>query len=338
MIANERLATCMMCHEPCIAACPVTQATHRHTTAPSRLAQAAFEAPHGRIAWQSIADTLYYCIHCNRCTAACVYAEEPIYPGRMLLHLRQEMREEVAHPIAEAAERTAMPPPELPSGSSQMLLVLADRWAPAAESNVEAAISVLSPARAVGYLVDLGWNLALSGGRVHQHLGMVVERLNAWPGTVVAAFPRDVVWLNQIAAEFGVRFNRPVEYFATALDPAAIRHAPREALRAYHPSAYLTHDLGTAEDIAACIQAGGAMRWWKPGVVSPGPAPGISQAALRAMSLSFWGDLSGEDFDAVITDDPYIAQALAEIARPDQRIWLVPEWLAYCEKGETVGA
>ncbi len=338
MIANERLATCMMCHEPCIAACPVTQATRRHTTAPSRLAQAAFAARQGQVTWDAVADTLYSCIHCDRCTAACVYPDQPMYPGRMLLHLRQELREAVAHPIAQTAERTAMPPPGLPPGSSQTLLVIADYWAPGAESNIEAAVSVLSPRRAVGCRIDLGWNLALSGGRVHPHLEKVAERLNAWPGPVVAAFPRDVVWLNQIATEFGVRVNRPVEYFAQALDPAVIRPAPRAGLRAYHPSAYLTRDLGTAEDVAACIDAGSAMRWWKPGVVSPGPAPGISQATLSAMSLSFWGDLTKEAFDAVITDDPYMARALGEIARPDQRIWLVPEWLAYCTKGETADA
>ena len=330
MVDDERLMTCMLCHEPCLSACPVTMATRHHTYAPSRLAQAAWSARRGEVPWSAIADTLYYCIHCHQCTEACVYAEAPMEPGSMLLAVRQEMQTAVQHPVVREAQARAVAPPPLPKGAPGDFLVVADRWAPGAERSLVAVIRALDPRPAVGYVVDLGWELGLSGADVTRHLISVGERIAQWPGEVLVAFPRDAVWLNQlIAKQWGVILDRPVEYFARKIDGRGrVSMAEFAHHVAYHPSRYVTRDLKMGPALAEILQVDGNWSWWQPGTPSPGPAIGMDRQTREALVASLWEDLGDTEFDAVITDDPYVAEALRQMARTGQRIWLVPEWLA----------
>lgn len=338
MVSDDALVTCMLCHEPCISACPITVASGHQTYAPSRLAQAAWAARQGVVPWAGIADTLYYCIDCKQCTDACVYTEEPMNPGAMLLDLRHEMQTVVDHSVAIQAEANVVPPSALPQGQPGDYLIVADLGAPGAAASVQAAICVLAPHPAWGYLIDLGWHLGISGGEVSGHLERVVEQLNQWPGPVLAAFPRDVVWLNQIIGQqWGVRLMEPVKYFALQMPSIPESPVPNgsKRRRAYHPSRYVVRDLRAATQLATVIGVHDLESWWKPGSASLGPALGIDRWTRQAMVRATWGEFGTTEYQAVITDDPYIAEALRDMAKDGQQVWLVPDWIATYHQGGT---
>ncbi|RPJ40955.1 MAG: (Fe-S)-binding protein, partial [Chloroflexi bacterium] len=91
----EKIAvTCGTCHDQCAAACPVVKSSRSLGAYPSRLAMLAFELSRETIPMdRTVLAAMQQCIHCNACTAHCVFIDQPVDITPLIRWSRQQLIE-----------------------------------------------------------------------------------------------------------------------------------------------------------------------------------------------------------------------------------------------------
>ena len=91
----EKIAvTCGICHDQCAAACPVVKSSRSLGAYPSRLAMLAWELSRETIPMdRTVLAAMQQCIHCNACTAHCVFIDQPVDITPLIRWSRQQLIE-----------------------------------------------------------------------------------------------------------------------------------------------------------------------------------------------------------------------------------------------------
>ncbi len=233
---------CAVCHDQCVSACPVYEATRRMSAYPSRLAMLALELQRGGLRPDNdTALRLQDCIGCGACLEGCLYVDHPNDVTPAVRWARQVIRPQTAlgmetflekihkygSPYADASERLAALKKELPDGyERESILLYADaatlHYAP------EMALSTIRLLRQLGKQnIRLAEHVYAGGELREQGLDqefratvvLVTNEIRAaGPAMIIAIHPYSAYLLREVyPIEARVNLNVPVYTLAEFL-------------------------------------------------------------------------------------------------------------------------
>ncbi|MEA4906013.1 MAG: (Fe-S)-binding protein [Anaerolineaceae bacterium] len=244
---NESLhhtaTVCAVCHDQCVSACPVVEATHRMSAYPSRLAMLALEVHRqGLPVDADLSRALLDCIDCGACLEGCLYVDRPNDVTPVVRWARQasaqytpsglqawsQRVQATGSPYPGVSEQLAALKSALPSGehSSPPLLLYVDaatlHYAPAM------ALAALQLLQSAGKLNVVLADAVYPGGEWYQYgqqddfvaaaRRLAGELAAIQPAKVVALNPYSAYLLREVyPAQAGVRLEAPVLTLAEAL-------------------------------------------------------------------------------------------------------------------------
>ena len=247
--------TCGLCHDQCVASCPVVESSQNLMAYPSRLAALAWELSRGNLepgtdSWQALA----HCIHCNACTQNCVYVDQPVDVTPLVRWSRQLLVENdqtgpQMHHLIDTITRHGSPFGDVRPALEELqaefpgrpesggILVIADAGQlaldlPSAKAGVHLLDRLCYTGIRVADLTYTGWELwqyGLRSDALETALAVQREVERFQPEAVVALSPSSAYLLRGIyPQEMGISIQVPVVTLAEAVLAriALITHRP----------------------------------------------------------------------------------------------------------------
>lgn len=255
----ENAATvCAVCHDQCVSACPVVEATRRMSAYPSRLAMLALELNRGGLSPSAdLARSLQDCISCGACLEGCLYVDQPNDVTPVVRWARQATSRWTApglnawvdkvrstgSPYEDTRERLAALEAELPgSQTGELVLLYVDaatlHYAP------EMAVASIRLLRQLGYqnlrlaeevypggeLREQGWPADFAA--VAKKVAGEVKQVK--PVRIITVHPNSAYLLRKVyPAEAGIRLDAPVFALPEVLEAHSNQLAPPGDLAVY---------------------------------------------------------------------------------------------------------